>query len=204
MHELLVVLATLLGCIVSYFTINKFVFYTKSEVDQKLLDIKMDGDARYNELKEESKRRDEFITAKIEKNHSEVKEELVETKEMIFEKLLEAERASNKSRQELYDRLTQNKEIVEDYNKNILSAINQIKQDEKELTSNYITLLNEVKDELKNDYTSRYDDIIKMMSTKASLEDFNRLENKFDKVTETIIQLKTTVEMQLRRDNNKK
>ena len=67
-----------------------------------------------------------------------------------------------------------------------------------------VVVLNEVKDALKNDYTSRYDDIIKMMSTKASLEDFNRLENKFDKVTETIIQLKTTVEMQLGRDNNKK
>ena len=122
---------------------------------------------------------------------------------MIFEKLLEAERASNKARQELYDRLTQNKEVLEDYNKNILNAINQIKQNEKETETNYITLLNEVKDELKKDYIDRYDTIMKMMGTKANLEDFNRLENKFDKVTETIIQLKTTVEMQLNRDNKK-
>ena len=203
MHELLVVLGTLLGCIVSYFTINKFVFYTKSEVDDKITNVTEDTKKRLDELKAESDKRDEFITAKIEKNHSEVKEELAETKEMIFEKLLEAERASNKARQELYDRLTQNKEVLEDYNKTILNAINQIKQEEKETTNNYITLLNDVKDELKTDYTNRYDDIVKMMSTKANLEDFNRLENKFDKVTETIIQLKTTVEMQMNRDNKK-
>ena len=36
MHEILVILGALLGCIISYFTINKFVFYTKSEIDTKL------------------------------------------------------------------------------------------------------------------------------------------------------------------------
>lgn len=197
MHELLVVLGTLLGCIVSYFTINKFVFYTKSEVDQKLLDIKMDGEARFNQLKEESDKRDEVITLKIEKNHAEVKEEIMETKDMIFEKLLEAERASNKARQDLYDRLTQNKEIFEDYNKNILAAMSEIKQDEKDSDAKFIQLLNDVKDELRNDYTNRYNEIITMMGTKVNVQDFDRLETKFDKVTETIIELKTIFQRNL-------
>lgn len=197
MHELLVVLGTLLGCIVSYFTINKFVFYTKSEVDQKLLDIKMDGEARFNQLKEESDKRDEVITLKIEKNHAEVKEEIMETKDMIFEKLLEAERASNKARQDLYDRLTQNKEIFEDYNKNILAAMSEIKQDEKDSDAKFIQLLNDVKDELRNDYTNRYNEIITLMGTKVNVQDFDRLETKFDKVTETIIELKTIFQRNL-------
>ena len=186
MHELLVVLGTLLGCIVSYFTINKFVFYTKSEVDEKI-----------NQLKEESDKRDELITLKIEKNHAEVKEEIMETKDMIFEKLLEAERASNKARQDLYDRLTQNKEIFEDYNKNILAAMSEIKQDEKESDAKFIQLLNDVKDELRNDYTNRYNEIITLMGTKVNVQDFDRLETKFDKVTETIIELKTIFQRNL-------
>ena len=197
MHELLVVLGTLLGCIVSYFTINKFVFYTKSEVDQKLLDIKMDEEARFNQLKEESDKKDELLTLKIEKNHAEVKEEIMETKDMIFEKLLEAERASNKARQDLYDRLTQNKEIFEDYNKNILAAMSEIKQDEKESDAKSIQLLNDVKDELRNDYTNRYNEIITLMGTKVNVQDFDRLETKFDKVTETIIELKTIFQRNL-------
>lgn len=197
MHEFLVILGALLGCIISYFTINKFVFYTKQEVDQKLLDIKLEGENRFNELKEESNTRDEFITAKIEQYHAEVKEELSETKEKIFEKLLEAERASNKARQDIYDRLSQNKEIFEDYNKNMLSAMSEIKQDEKESDGKFIQLLNDVKDELRNDYTSRYNDIIQMMGNKVNVADFDRLENKFDKVTETIIELKTIFQRNL-------
>lgn len=186
MHELFVVLGTLLGCIISYFTINKFVFYTKAEVNDKL-----------NQIKDESDKRDEIISLKLERNHAEVKEEITETKDMIFEKLLEAERVSNKARQDLYDRLTQNKEIFEDYNKNILAAMVEIKQDEKESDAKFIQLLNDVKDELKNDYTNRYNEIITLMGNKVNVADFDRLENKFDKVTETIIQLKTIVERKL-------
>jgi hypothetical protein len=197
MHEILVILGALLGCIISYFTINKFVFYTKSEIDQKLLDIKLEGEARFNELKAESDKRDELITAKIEKYHAEIKEDLSSTKDRIFEKLLEAERASNKARQDLYDRLTQNKEIFEDYNKNMLAAMSELKQDEKESDSKFIQILNDVKDELRNDYTNRYNEIITLMGTKVNVQDFDRLENKFDKVTETIIELKTIFQRNL-------
>ena len=197
MHEFFVIAGSLLGCIISYFTINKFVFYTKSEIDQKLLDIKLDGENRFNELKEESNKKDELITAKIEKYQAEIKEELSETKERIYEKLLEAERASNKARQDIYDRLSQNKEIFEDYNKNMLSAMSEIKQDEKENDTKFVQLLSDVKDELKNDYTARYNDIIQMMGNKVNVADFDRLENKFDKVTETIIELKTIFQRNL-------
>ena len=197
MHEILVILGALLGCIISYFTINKFVFYTKSEIDQKLLDIKLEGEARFNELKAESDKRDELITAKIEKYHAEIKEDLSSTKDRIFEKLLEAERASNKARQDLYDKLTQNKEIFEDYNKNMLAAMSELKQDEKESDSKFIQILNDVKDELRNDYTNRYNEIITLMGTKVNVQDFDRLENKFDKVTETIIELKTIFQRNL-------
>ena len=197
MHEILVILGALLGCIISYFTINKFVFYTKSEIDQKLLDIKLEGEARFNELKAESDKRDELITAKIEKYHAEIKEDLSSTKDRIFEKLLEAERASNKARQDLYDRLTQNKEIFEDYNKNMLAAMSELKQDEKESDSKFIQILNDVRDELRNDYTNRYNEIITLMGTKVNVQDSDRLENKFDKVTETIIELKTIFQRNL-------
>lgn len=197
MHEMLVVFGTLLGCIISYFTINKFVFYTKQEVDQKLLDIKMGGENRFNELKEESDKKDEVLTLKMEKNHAEVKEELNATKDLIFEKLLEAERASNKSRQELYDRLSANKEVFEDYNKKMLAAMSEMKQDENELSNNFLTLVNTVKDELKNDQISRYNELLALVNNKVNLKDFDRLESKFDKVTETITELKTIVQIQL-------
>lgn len=203
MHEMLVIFGTLLGCIISYFTINKFVFYTKSEVDQKLLDIKMAGENRFNDLKDASDKKDQVLTLKMEKNHAEVKEELNETKEMIFEKLLEAERASNKSRQELYDRLSANKEVFEDYNKNMLAAMAEIKQDENEMSNNFITLLNAVKDELKDDYVNRYNDLLTIIGTKANVSDFDRLETKFDKVTETLTELKTIVQLQLEKQSEK-
>ena len=99
--------------------------------------------------------------------------------------------------QDLYDRLTQNKEIFEDYNKNILAAMSEIKQDEKESDAKFIQLLNDVKDELRNDYTNRYNEIITLMGTKVNVQDFDRLETKFDKVTETIIELKTIFQRNL-------
>lgn len=193
MHEMLIILGTLLGCIISYFTINKFVFYTKSEVD-----------AQFTAFKKESDSKDELLTTTIQANHAEIKQELANNKENLFEKLLEAERQSNRDRQQLYDRLAQNKEAFDDYNKTMLSAIAEMKQDEKESNNNFLQLINALKDELKTDYTNRYNELLKIIGTKANLCDFDRLETKFDKVTETITELKTIVQIKLEEGNNKK
>ena len=123
---------------------------------------------------------------------------------LTFEKLLEAERQSNRDRQQLYDRLAQNKEAFDDYNKTMLSAIAEMKQDEKESNNNFLQLINALKDELKTDYTNRYNELLKIIGTKANLSDFDRLETKFDKVTETITELKTIVQIKLEEGNNKK
>ena len=75
--------------------------------------------------------------------------------------------------------------------------MSEIKQADKDNTIQFITLIDTVKDELKNDYTSRYNDLLVLINTKANISDFNRIEQKFDKVTETITELKTIVELQL-------
>ena len=65
------------------------------------------------------------------------------------------------------------------------------------LTQEFTNLVTIVKDELKNDSIKRYDDLLKLINNKVSVAEFDRLENKFDKVSETIIELKTIVERQL-------
>lgn len=193
MNQILIILGSLLGCIISYFAINKFVFYTKEEVDEQI-----------KQLKDSSDTKDQNINDKLEKNHDQIKKELVETKEKIFEKLLEAERESNRSRQDLYDRLSQNKELLEQYNKTMISTLAEIRHEGKQQANEFTQILNVVKDELRNDYTNRYNDLIKMMTTKANLDDFSRLENKFDKMTETITELKTIVTLQMEENSKRK
>lgn len=187
MHEILLVVGAALGVLISGMAVAKFNFYTKDEIDKKVADLKEDSD-----------KKDSNIGIKIEDNHNEVTKELIETKESIYEKLLEAERINNKQIQEVYDRLNQNKQIFDDYNRNMLEAIAQLKADEKEITTNMVQIVNAVKDELKNDYISRYNDLLKIIGTKTNIEDFNRLESKFDKITESITELKTIVQMQLK------
>lgn len=186
MHELLIAVGAIFGCLVSGMAIAKFNFYTKDEIDKKI------GD-----LKEASDEKDEGINIKLESSHTEVTKELVETKDSIYEKLLEVERLNNKQVQEIYDRLNQNKQVFDDYNRNMLEAIAQLKADEKEITTNMVQIVNAVKDELKNDYISRYNDLLKLMGTKTNVEDFNRLEQKFDKISESITELKTIMQMKL-------
>ena len=60
------------------------------------------------------------------------------------------------------------------------------------------------KDELKNDYINRYNELFTMMNTKVNIQDFDRLENKFDKVSETIAEVKTIVQIQMEERKNKK
>jgi hypothetical protein len=57
--------------------------------------------------------------------------------------------------------------------------------------------INTVKDELKNDYINRYNELLQIINTKVNIADFDRLEQKFDKVCETITELKTIVQLQL-------
>ena len=78
----------------------------------------------------------------------------------------------------------------------MLEIISQVKQEDKQISNEFMKLLSEVKDELKNDYINRYNDLIKMINTKVSTSDFDRLESKFDKVTETITELRTIIQMQ--------
>lgn len=182
MNEALVILGAILGCLISCVTVARFLFYTKAEVDSHLKTAKQDSDDR-----------DDVI-----------KKELAETKETIYEKLLDAERESIKSRQDLYEKLSQNKDAYEHYNKKILEMMADVRQEQNENNTSFTQVLASLKDELKNDYIARYNELLKMIGTKTNSSDFDRLENKFDKVTETITELKTIVTMQLEENNKRK
>ena len=190
MNELWQYVGWVLGTIVSTVTIARFLFFTKSEVN-----------ALISVLKAESDKKDEALLERVTITQNEIKDSLSKTREEIFKNILDNERNTNKITQEIYDRLSQNKQTVDDYNKNILETISQVKQEDKQISNEFIKLLSEVKDELKNDYISRYNDLIKMINTKVSTSDFDRLESKFDKVTETITELKTIMQMQKEHDD---
>ena len=192
MHEFLTIAGALLTALVSYFALNKLVFYTKNEIDEKFQEKDKDSDKRV-----------EMISLKMDSQSNDLKNNLAQTKDRMFEKLLEAERQNNKDRENLAEKLAQTKDSFEACNKAMLSAISDIKQDEKQLNSHFITLINTMKDEIKNDYINRYNDLMKLIGTKANVQDFDRLENKFDKVTETITELKTIVQMQLEENKNR-
>lgn len=185
MHESWAYLGCILGTIISLVTVAKFLFYTKSEIDKKFI-----------RLREESDKKDEKLLEKINMHHTQIKEELSETKEQIFKNLVETERNNTKITQEIYDRLNQNKQVFDDYNKNMLEIIAQVKTDNKQISNDFIKILSEVKDELKTDYVNRYNDLLTIMNTKVNSSDFDRLETKFDHVTETITELRTIIQMQ--------
>lgn len=186
MNELLACLATLLGVIISIVVIARLLFYTKAEINTKLEDVNKHSDEK-----------DEMLRDFIIKEFNLLNTQLEANKDKTYEKLLNAEREGNHARQELYDRMAQNKQVFEDYNKNMLEVIAQIRQEDRDLSNKYIQLLNEVKDELKNDYINRYNELLQIINTKVNVPDFDRLEHKFDKVSETITELKTIVQMQI-------
>lgn len=186
MNELLACLATLLGVIISIVVIARLLFYTKAEINTKLEDVNKHSDEK-----------DEMLRDFIIKEFNTLNTQLEINKDKTYEKLLNAEREGNHARQELYDRMAQNKQVFEDYNKNMLEVIAQIRQEDRDLSNKYIQLLNEVKDELKNDYINRYNELLQIINTKVNVPDFDRLEHKFDKVSETITELKTIVQMQI-------
>ena len=55
---------------------------------------------QFTAFKRESDSKDELLTTTIQANHAEIKQELANNKENLFEKLLEAERQSNRDRQQ--------------------------------------------------------------------------------------------------------
>lgn len=186
MNEILACLATLLGVIISIVVIARLLFYTKAEINTKLEEVNKHSDDK-----------DEMLRDFIIKEFNTLNTQLEINKDKTYEKLLNAEREGNHARQELYDRMAQNKQVFEDYNKNMLEVIAQIRQEDRDLSNKYIQLLNEVKDELKNDYINRYNELLQIINTKVNVPDFDRLEHKFDKVSETITELKTIVQMQI-------
>ena len=156
MHESLIYFGTLLGAMISIITLAKYLFYTKSEINNKLAEFKAESDTK-----------DEKLMEKVNAVHNDIKDELKETTEYIHKNLLDAERNSS------------------------------------HITQEFTSLLNAIKDELREDSIRRYNDLLKIINTKVSSSDFDRLETKFDKVTETITELKTIVQIQLDEQHKK-
>ena len=190
MTEALTILGTLLGVIISIVVIARLLFYTKSEINTKLEDAQKHSDNKDEQLKDALV--DEF---------KKIKEQLETNKEKTYEKLLEAERESNRSRQEIYDKLTQTRQLLDEYNKNMVQTMAQIRQEDINMSTKYTQLVNVIKDELKNDYINRYNELLQIINTKVNVQDFDRLELKFDKVCESLTELKTII--QIDRDKNK-
>lgn len=190
MTEALTILGTLLGVIISIVIIARLLFYTKSEINTKFEDAQKHSDTKDEQLKDALV--DEF---------KKIKEQLETNKEKTYEKLLEAERESNRSRQEIYDKLTQTRQLLDEYNKNMVQTMAQIRQEDINMSTKYTQLVNVIKDELKNDYINRYNELLQIINTKVNVQDFDRLELKFDKVCESLTELKTII--QIDRDKNK-
>ena len=188
-----VYIGTVAGTLLSMYAILRAFFFTKSEINSKFANLKQESDSR-----------DEAITEKISNVKSELKNEVVETKDSLYKDVLAVERSINKGTQEIYDRLNQNKQILDDYNKYMIEALAGVKSEWQYISIKFTQLLNDIKDELKNDYINRYNELFAMMNTKVNIQDFDRLENKFDKVSETIAEVKTIVQIQMEERKNKK
>lgn len=146
-----------------------YIFYTKSDVDKKLADIQTEQNTKIEKLKDELNE----TKLEIEQNNSDVKDEI-------------------------YNKLNENKTALEDGMKQFVQLLSDIKEADKDMSMQFITMITTVKEELKNDYTNRYNDLLLLINTKANEKDFNRLESKFDNLSEIIVELKTIVQMQLK------
>ena len=195
MHDtsIWVYVGTVAGTLLSMYAILRALFFTKSEINTKFANLKQESDTR-----------DEAITEKISNVKTELKNEVVETKDSLYKDVLAVERSINKVTQEIYDRLNQNKQILDDYNKHMIEALAGVKSEGQDISIKFTQLLNDIKDELKNDYINRYNELFAMMNTKVNIQDFDRLENKFDKVSETIAEVKTIVQIQMEERKNRK
>lgn len=130
-------------------------------------------------------------------NKAQINDKLTNIRKQIADNALESQSAQSAIKEELIEKVAHSKDTFEQTMKEFINILSEIKQADKDNTIQFITLIDTVKDELKNDYTSRYNDLLVLINTKANISDFNRIEQKFDKVTETITELKTIVELQL-------
>lgn len=80
---------------------------------------------------------------------------------------------------------------------NMLKALYESKQEEKNISIDMLKITDTMREEVRNDYIRRYNDLVATLNTKADESDFTRLENKFDKVSETLTALKTIIEMRV-------
>ena len=154
-------IATTCTAVIGTLTIACFIFYRKSEIDDKFAIMQ----------------------------------------KLISDNQLTNQKNSTNIKDEIYEKLTENKNSLESGMKEFIKIISEIRETDKNLSIQFINLVNSVKDELKNDYTSRYNDLLLLINTKAHESDFNRLEQKFDKVNETMTELKTIIQMKLKKED---
>ena len=186
MTETIVILGAVLGVVISIVTIARLLFYTKAEINSKL-----------EAAQEHSDLKDEALKQYLVNESAKFRDYIDDNKEKTFEKMLDAERENNKARQEIYNTLNENKQLFDSYNKEILEMVSSIRQENRDMCNQYMQTTNTIKDELKNDYINRYNELLQIINTKVNVTDFDRLEQKFDKVCETITELKTIVQLQL-------
>lgn len=155
MTEAIAILGGILGAIIGAITICSFIFYNKSQVDEKIANLQV----------------------------------------QLFEKVLSTEHNVVQIKDTLEDKLNTNRQSFETAMCQFRDMIADIKESDKKLSIELITLINTVKDELRKDYTTRYDDIITLMGSKSDESDFIRLEQKFDRMAEVMTELKTVVEI---------
>lgn len=186
MTETIVILGAVLGVVISIVTIARLLFYTKAEINTK-----------FEAAQEHSDLKDEALKQYLVNESAKFRDYIDDNKEKTFEKMLDAERENNKARQEIYNTLNENKQLFDSYNKEILEMVSSIRQENRDMCNQYMQTTNTIKDELKNDYINRYNELLQIINTKVNVTDFDRLEQKFDKVCETITELKTIVQLQL-------
>lgn len=186
MTETIVILGAVLGVVISIVTIARLLFYTKAEINTK-----------FEAAQEHSDLKDEALKQYLVNESAKFRDYIDDNKEKTFEKMLDAERENNKARQEIYNTLNENRQLFDSYNKEILEMVSSIRQENRDMCNQYMQTTNTIKDELKNDYINRYNELLQIINTKVNVTDFDRLEQKFDKVCETITELKTIVQLQL-------
>ena len=192
-HLLISILGGSLGLILTTAGVLCLLFYTKPQIDKKLEDLKKD-------VEEETKKSYEKLDFDIKSLQKTVSEEINEIKRTTAEFKLINEKERSNAKDELHEKLETTRDALEDMMKQFVDTITEVKQADKEMAVQFITLINSLKDELKNDYTARYNDLLVLINTKADKNEFNRLEHKFDKMFETMTELKTTVQIQLDKD----
>ena len=200
-HLIISILGGSLGLIVVTAAVLCLLFYTKQQIDKKLKDIQEHVEDKtktsFEKLDTDIKELKESVDTDIKDLKESVDKEIINIKEVVSEFKLINQKERSTVKDELHEKLDDTKKSLEDVMKQFVTTVTEIKQADKEMSVQFITMLNSVKDELKNDYTARYNDLLVLINSKANESDFNRLETKFDKFSETITELNTIVRLQL-------